>query len=315
VSRRPHVALGPGAEFDAIRQMLARWGAHGTGAGDDAAVLDVPAGRHLVASVDTTVENVHFHAAWLTPVEVGYRAVTAALSDLAAMGAEPLGVLTAIALPEAWRRGLPQITDGIGEAVERAGTVVVGGNLSAAGELSVTTTVLGHAAEVMRRDAIRTGDALYVTGRLGGPGAALGALLAGGEPAPPHRARFARPTARIGEGQWLLAAGATAAVDISDGLVADAGHLAAAGAVGIELALESVPVLEGVAARDALTSGEEYELLLAAPQPLDAAAFERTFGIPLTRVGQAVAAHAGRVVVVDAGRRVAGGRGHDHFHQ
>jgi thiamine-monophosphate kinase len=313
VSESRHVHLGPGVEFDAIRELLHRWGPLSAGAGDDAAVLDVPPGHRLVASVDTTIEDVHFRRGWITPVEIGYRAVTAALSDLAAMAALPLGVLTAFVLPDPWRERLPEIADGVGMAVAQAGTAVVGGNISTGAELSLTTTVLGHAAAVLHRDGVRAGDALYVTGRLGGPGAALAALLAGRLPLPVHRQRFAHPSARLAEGRWLAASGATSAVDISDGLAADAAHLAAAGGVGVELDLGALPVVDGVAPRDAMASGEEYELLVSAPGALDAAAFTHAFELPLTRIGRAVAEHPGEVVVLDAGRRVAGGRGHDHF--
>ena len=308
-----HVNLGPGAEFDAIRRLLHHWGPLSSGAGDDAAVLDLPPGQRLVVSVDAAIEDVHFRRGWITPVEIGYRAVTAALSDLAAMGALPLGVLTAFVLPEAWRARLPEIAEGIGMAVAQAGTAVVGGNISAGAELIVTTTVLGHAATVLHRDGVHAGDHLYVTGRLGGPGAALAALLAGRVPLAAHRERFAHPSARLTEGRWLAAAGATSAVDISDGLVADAAHLAAAGGVGVELELGAIPVIEGVAPADAMASGEEYELLVSTPGAFDAAAFARAFGLPLTRVGRAVAEHPGAVVVLEGERRVAGGRGHDHL--
>ncbi len=313
MSESPHLGMGAGAEFDAIRQLLAQWGPHSAGAGDDAAMLDVPAGEQLAASVDTSVENVHFRRAWLTPAEIGERAVTAALSDLAAMGARPLGVLIALALPEPWRDKLSGLAEGIGLAVSAAGTKVVGGNLSAGTELSITSTVLGHTGAPLRRDRVRAGDTLYVTGRLGGPGAALQALLAGRTPDPAHRERFVHPAARLAEARWLADAGVVAAIDVSDGLLADAGHLAAASGVGIDLDLGAIPLVEGVAARDALASGEEYELLLSAAGALDGRAFADRFGIPLTAIGRAVVEHPGIVEVLDGGRRVAGGRGHDHF--
>jgi thiamine-monophosphate kinase len=313
VTGPPHTGMGPGAEFDAIRRLLDQWGPHSAGAGDDAAVIDVPPGAHLVASVDTAVEGVHFRRPWLSPAELGYRAVTAALSDLAAMGALPLGVLTAIVLPEPWRDRLAEVAEGIGVAVSNAETRVLGGNLSAGGEFSITTTVLGHASTVLRRDGVRAGDTLYVTGQVGAAGAALAAFLAGRAPSPEQRERFARPVARIGEARWLAAAGATAAIDISDGLAADAAHLAAASGVGIDIDLGSVPASAGVSPRDALASGEEYELLVAAHTPLDPAAFAAEFDLPLAAIGRAVSGHPGVVQVLDGGRRVAVGRGHDHL--
>jgi thiamine-monophosphate kinase len=313
VSESGHLGMGAGAEFDAVRRLLAQWGPHSAGVGDDAAVLDVPPGEHLVASVDTTVEGVHFRRAWLAPAEIGERTVTAALSDLAAMGALPLGVLVAFALPEPWRDKLADLAEGVGLAVSAANTKVLGGNLSAAGELGITTTVLGCAAEPLRRDRVRAGDTLYVTGRFGGPGAALAAWLNGRTPLAAHRDRFAHPVARLQEARWLAGAGVRAAIDVSDGLLADAGHLAAASRVGLELDLAALPLFDGTSPRDALASGEEYELLVSAAAPLDAAAFAQRFGVPLTAVGRAVAEHPGIVEVLDAGRRVAGGRGHDHF--
>jgi thiamine-monophosphate kinase len=308
-----HLALGAGPEFDAIRGFLERLGPRATGAGDDAAAIAVPAGHLLVASVDATIEDVHFRCAWLSPAELGYRAVTAALSDLAAMAAEPLGVLVAIGLPVAWRTELNALADGIGEAVTSAGTVVLGGNLSSARELSITTTVIGHAARTLGRDRARAGHAVYVTGRLGGAGAALAALLADTTPDPAHRARFARPVARIAEAHWLMEAGAAAAVDISDGLAPDAGHIAAASGVRMEIDLDLLPLARGVSAADAAASGEEYELLVTAPAPLDVEAFAARFTTPLTRIGRVLAGAPPEVVVLERGRRVAVAHRSDHF--
>src|SRR5947209_369950 len=111
------IALGAGAEFDAIRDLVSRWGPRAIGIGDDAAVMQVPRGDSLVVSVDTSAEGRHFRPGWLTPREISYRAVAAALSDLAAMAAHPLGALIAMTLPTGWRDALPQIADGIAEAV------------------------------------------------------------------------------------------------------------------------------------------------------------------------------------------------------
>ncbi|HEX6631369.1 MAG TPA: thiamine-phosphate kinase [Gemmatimonadaceae bacterium] len=300
--------LGPGREFDVVRGFLRRWGAAAAGIGGDCAELAVPAGQRLVVSTDTSVEEVHFRRAWLSPREVGYRAAAAALSDLAAAAAQPLGLLLALTLPDAWRADADTIADGVAEAAALAGAPIVGGDLSRGGELSLTVTVLGSAARPLSRAGARPGDALYVTGALGGPGAAVRAWLAGGEPHAAHRARFAHPVPRLAEARWLREHGATAAVDLSDGLAADAAHVAAASDVGLWLDVDAVPRVAGVSMEDALAGGEEYELLVAAPPVLDAAAFARTFGVALTRVGAVRAEGAPGVAA-----RVDLPHGHDHF--
>ena len=306
------VALGAGAEFDAIRTLLGRWGTRAVGVGDDAAVLSVPRGDRVVASVDTAIEGRHFRAEWLTPREIGYRAVTAALSDLAAMAAGPLGILVSIVLSKRWHAELAGIADGIGDAADASASRIVGGNIAAADLLSITTTVLGSAYSVLRRDGLHEGDNIYVTGRLGGPGAALRAWSAGREPEAQHRARFAGPRARLDEARWLAERGATAAIDISDGLAADLGHLAAASCAHVEVDLARLPLVEGVTDLDAAASGEEFELVVGSPQRLDVAEFEARFALPLTLVGHVRAGDAGVTLHRD-GERVAPPSGYDHL--
>ena len=309
--------MGPGREFDVIRDLVRRWGSAAHGIGDDAAVLDVPAGARLVASTDATVENVHFRRPWLTPSEIGYRAATAALSDLAAMAASPLAMLVAMTIPESWRPDVGEIADGIGEAARAFDAPITGGNLTGGGELAITVTVLGSAEHPLRRDAARAGDALYVTGTLGGPRSALDAWTSGREPRADHRARFAHPTARIREARWLTTHGARAAIDVSDGLVADVRHLAIASGVLACMELDAIPVVSGVSPTDASISGEEYELIVTATQPLDEHAFAREFGVPLTRIGVVSAAppEAPGVKLRLRGSFVDLPAGHDHFSQ
>ena len=305
-------ALGAGREFDLVRAMQRRWGTLARGIGDDAAVLDVPAGERLVVSTDSSVEGVHFRRGWLTPEEIGYRATAAALSDLAAMAASPLGFVVAIALPDEWRAELPGIVDGIGVAARECAAPIIGGDLTTGRDLALTVTVLGHAAAPLARSGARPGDALWVTGRLGGPLAALRAFEGGQVPEPAHRARFARPLPRIVAARWLAAHGAHALIDVSDGLLAEAGHLAAAAGVRIVVDLALLPCLSGVPPRDAARSGEEYELLVAAPASLDALAFAAACGLPLTRVGR-IEAGAPVAEAWEGGARVDLTRGHDHF--
>jgi thiamine-monophosphate kinase len=309
------ISLGPGREFDVVRDLVRRWGSAARGIGDDAAVLDVPLGTRLVASTDATVENVHFRRAWLAPEEIGYRAATAALSDLAAMAARPIAMLVAMAIPVEWRDHVGAIAEGIGDASRSFSAPITGGNLTGGAELALTVTVLGYSAQPLGRNGARVGDSVYVTGTLGGPRCALQALAAGATPRADHRARFARPSARIREALWLASHGATAAIDVSDGLAADVRHLATASSVDAWIELDAVPAMSGVSSLDALTSGEEYELVVAAPRPLDEHAFARQFGVPLTRVGAVVepAAAAGVVRVRARGTFVDLPQGHDHF--
>lgn len=309
------IPLGGGAEFDAIRGMLHAWGPElAGGIGDDAALIPfLPHDGWLVASTDASVEGVHFRREWLSSREIGSRAAAAALSDLAAMAAEPLGLLLALGVPDDWRSELDEIALGVGDVARRAQCQIAGGNLTRASELSLTITVLGSTRRATTRSRVSVGDTLYVTGRLGGPGASLAALLRGDAPSAEHRARFAAPVPRIAEARWLADQGALAAIDISDGLAADSEHLAAASGVGIELELASIPCVSGVGAERALASGEEYELLVAFGEDSlpDAAAFEAEFGLPLTVVGRAVSG-AGVALLGPAGR-VDPPRGHDHL--
>ena len=115
--------LGPGPEFDAIREMLRRWGPRARGIGDDAALIDVPAGEQLAVSTDSSVEGVHFRRGWLSPREIGYRATVAALSDLAAMAATPAGLLLALGVPPKWRSDLDALAPGVAWAGTAAGVV------------------------------------------------------------------------------------------------------------------------------------------------------------------------------------------------
>jgi thiamine-monophosphate kinase len=309
------LALGPGAEFDTIRTMLSRWGALAPGVGDDAALLDVPAGSRLAVSTDVSVENVHFRRGWLSAEEIAYRAAAAALSDLAAMGATPLGMVIALTLTEQWRAQIGQLADGFALASRDLGAPIVGGDLSEGPVLSIGVTVLGTVERALMRSGAQVGDALWVTGRLGGPLLALRALESGTAPVPAHRERFAHPVPRIREGRWLAAHGATAAIDCSDGVAADASHLAAASGARIILELDRLPLMPGATARDAAQSGEEYELIVTAPGTLDHRAFEREFGVPLTAIGHVEGAGPGGpgVETREGVRRVPLPRGHSHF--
>lgn len=307
-----HVPLGAGGEFDIVRRMLERWGPLAIGIGDDAAIVPLPAGQ-LIVSTDTSVEGVHFRREWITHREIGYRATAAALSDLAAMAATPFGVFLALTLPEADVPHAGDVADGVGDCLKAAEARVLGGDVSRGERLSLTLTVLGSASHPLTRSGARPGDRLYVTGRIGGPGAALREFEAGKTPARGLRDRFCHPVPRLKESRWLADHGARAAIDISDGLVADARHLAAASAVSIHVRGDKLPVFDRLSVEDALASGEEYELLLTCPDALDSTAFKREFDLDLTEIGDVSAGAAPGVEVTVSGRPVAAPAGYDHF--
>jgi thiamine-monophosphate kinase len=311
VSGDDSIALGPGREFDLVREMLGRWGSVARGIGDDAAIVDVPAGERLVVSTDTSIEDVHFRRTWLSPEEIGYRAAAAALSDLAAMAASPIGLTVALSLSPSWIDDVTRIADGVARAASAAGAAIIGGDITRSHELVLGITVLGSAARPIGRDGARAGDVVYVTGTLGGPGEAVRAWIAGESPSARARERFACPMPRIREARWLADHGATAMIDLSDGLLGDASHVAHASGARLALALHDVPTIDGVSAEDAARSGEEYELLVTAPS-LDVEAFAREFGIPLTAIG-GVERGTPEVVATIDGRRVARSGGFDHL--
>jgi len=323
LSSSPGSALGPGPEFDRIRRIARVLGDRAHGLGDDCALLPDGEGA-LAISTDVSVEGVHFRLDWIDPAEAGWRATAAALSDLAAEGAAPIGVLSALTVPDgASEEDLIALTGGIGEAAAAAGGVVLGGDLSAGPVWSVAVTVIGRAQRPVTRAGASPGDGIWVTGVLGGARAALEAWRRGDSPAEDARLAFAHPEPRISAGLWLSQQGARAMLDLSDGLAGDAEHLAAASEVRIDLALEMVPVAAAAIAEAkrldlpvqqfAAEGGEDYELLVALPGDFGAAAvreFEAACRIALTRVG--TVKRGGGVRAELAGRSLAL-RGYDHF--
>jgi len=315
-----HTALGEGREFDRIRAIVAALGSDAAQLGDDCAVITGGDGT-LVLSTDTSVDGIHFRREWLAFPEIGWRAAAAALSDLAAAGAECIGLLAAVTAPRESREDeLVSLMRGVGDAVRAAGGRVLGGNLTAGPGWSVTITVVGRAARPISRGGARAGDALWVTGQLGGARSALMAWNGGDVPPDTIRHAFAHPAPRLAAGRWLAAHGASAMLDVSDGLAADATHLAAASGLRAEIDVSRVPTAPGMVVAPgehpkvfAARGGEDYELLAAMPPEFgdaDAADFARTLSLPLTRVGR-LAAGRGVALLLDGAEVFA--PGHDHF--
>ncbi|MFN2572596.1 MAG: thiamine-phosphate kinase [Gemmatimonadales bacterium] len=317
--------LGPGREFDRIRGILQRIGAllpDTDSLGDDCAL--VPMGdQTLAVSIDASLEGTHFRTDWLAFNEIGFRAAGAALSDLAAEGATPIGLLVSLSLPEHKSAtgadpGV-EIMEGVANMASNVGAVILGGDLTRADHYGVHVCVLGMVEHPVRRSGAREGDALWVTGYLGGAGRALEHFRTGKVMSKSLRNRYACPEPRIEAGRWLATHGASAMIDISDGLAADAQHLAAASEVGIEINLERIPCWEDVDAMAALASGEEFELLLTMPPAFSdasASTFRAQTGVQLSRIGSCLRGSGGRrggVRLLDHNKPVPLPAGYDHF--
>jgi len=296
------------------------------GSGDDAAVT-APGGA-TATSIDAMVDGIHFRREWSSLAQIGAKALATALSDLAAMGATPGEAYVAL-----------ELLDGLAALAATTDTALAGGDVTRAPALSLTIAVVGHAPsaeDLVTRSGARPGDAVVVTGELGG--AAAGLLLL--DPAtdvslhlPVDKAgkckltrlieRQLEPQARLAAGQALAGAGATAMIDLSDGLGGDAHHIAAASGVGLRIDAAALPIARGVAevaratGTDPLelvvSGGEDYELLATLPPERvdEAAVAVAEGGLALTRVGEVVADEGVEVRLPDG--RVSSPRGFDQL--
>jgi thiamine-monophosphate kinase len=306
-------------EFDLLARMRERLPPPGgrlhLGSGDDAAIT-VPGGA-TVTSVDAVVDGVHFHRGLATLPQIGHKALATALSDLAAMGAEPGEAYVVLGLPpDLGEEGALELLDGMAALAAKTGTSLAGGDLTRSTRLFLAITVVGHAPEpsaFVTRGGARPGDVLVVTGELGAAAAGHQLLTAARciehsgvcsmHRAARFRARQLEPWPRVGAGRALAAAGATAMIDLSDGLGGDAGHLAVGSEVGLRIDAAALPLAEGLtelasAAKFdplelAVSGGEDYELLASIPATSVEEARRKVEklepGIRLTEIGEVVA--------------------------
>ena len=293
--------VSPG-EFDLIARIRARVIARGDvvlGIGDDAALLQVPVGQHLVVAMDTLNADVHFPDV-TAPADIGWKALAVNLSDLAAMGATPAWCTLSLSMPDADITFVDNFLDGFFGLARDHGIALVGGDTTR-GPLSICVTAHGlvEAGTALRRDAAQVGDDIWVSGTLGDAAGALVQWKSGQVATAALRARLDRPTPRVALGHALRAI-ASACIDVSDGLLADLGHVCTASGVGARLDIDALPASETLrAAFDGesfrvlqATGGDDYELCFTA-SPKARVAIERAAretSTEVTRIGAIVAA-------------------------
>jgi thiamine-monophosphate kinase len=295
------------------------------GVGDDCALLEVPTGRQLAVSIDTLVEGTHF-ARDADPHALGHKALAVNLSDLAAMGAEPAWATLALTLPAADEDWVAAFAAGFLELATQYEVQLVGGDTTR-GPRSVTVQVHGFVepGRALRRDSARPGDLVYVTGTLGDAGLALLAqqgLFVGLGTVAGLRGRLDRPTPRLAEGRALVGV-ASAAIDVSDGLAADLGHVCTASGVGATLYLDRLPCSAAVRTYVAETcdwsvpvaAGDDYELCVTVPADRQAEVEALAAGLSagLHWVGVIERTPGVRLVLPDGSMLDHAPRGYDHF--
>lgn len=271
------------------------------GIGDDCALLSCPADKVVAVSIDTLVSGVHFFAD-VDPESLGYKSLAVGLSDLAAMGAEPAWFTLALTLPQVDENWLQAFAKGLSKIAAPSQIQLVGGDTTR-GPLTISIQVHGHVSAVhaLRRDGAKPGDRIYVSGTLGDAGAALKRRLDGWHDECLSeqdwrylQQRLLYPTPRNELG-LALAGSATSAIDISDGLLADLGHILDKSEVGASIKLDLLPLSSAMkklapalATKLALTSGDDYEICFTLPVEL-AAAFESRFTDDITFIGEITA--------------------------
>ena len=312
-----------GGEFDLIARVRARAGTRADvvlGIGDDAALLAPPSGRQLVVTADTLNDGIHFPRG-TSPADIGWKALSVNLSDLASMGAEPAWCTLSLSLPQSDAAWIDGFLDGFLALAGEHGIALVGGDTTR-GPLSVAVTAMGFvdAGRALRRDGARVGDDVWVTGTLGDAAGALALLER--MPVDALRVRLDRPTPRVEAGRALVGV-ASACVDVSDGLLADLGHVAARSGVGARVEIDALPASDALrAAFDAATrlpmqasGGDDYELCFTAPANARAgvAALASSLDLRITRIGRMVAGEGVHPVRADGEPWTPPRRGYDHF--
>jgi len=291
------------------------------GIGDDAAVLAVPPHRQLVVSTDTLVEGIHFRPQTLAR-DLGHKALAVNLSDLASMGAEPAWFFLALTVPAIDSSWLDSFAQGIAVLAAQAGIELAGGDTTA-GPLSITITALGlvEPGKALTRAGAREGDLVVVSGELGAAAFALKALANGDMPDAASRSALDRPQPRLELGRRLQGL-ATSCIDLSDGLLADLGHILRASGTGAEIELERLPGSDSLVGLDEAerlelqtSGGDDYELCFTIPPHREAelAHIAEQTDVRLTVIGEITAAPGLRCKTRQGGVYLPPGKGYEHF--
>jgi len=291
-----------------------------TGIGDDCAVLRVPPGHELLVTTDFTIEKVHFRRDWHRPDVVGRRCLARGLSDIAAMGGEPLAAFLSLALasdvPQKW---VDRFLGGLLRLANECKVPLAGGDTaeSPAG-IQADIVVVGSVpkGKAVLRSGARAGDQIYVTGELGASAAAIAAMAAGRTMGLESSALF-RPKPRLAVGEWLRRQGVPSSmIDVSDGLSTDLAHICEESHVGAEIEAATIPLgrmgqrkQEEVALDLALHGGEDYELLFTSTKNVPA----RVAGVRVTRIGRITQAHGMRLLDAEGRPQKLDARGWEHF--
>lgn len=264
--------------------------------GDDCAILNIPPGRQTLVTTDLCVEDVHFRRAWHPARSVGHRCLTRGLSDIAAMGGEPVACFLSLGLPENMsQRWVDDFIDGLLRLAGRFHVPLAGGDIARAPQITADIVVIGQvpAGKALLRTGARAGDLIYVTGTLGGSAATLRRLYAGQKPQAGASDRHFFPEARSGIGRRLREKKiARAAIDLSDGLSVDLAHLCEESGVDAIVNAGSIPLARGANLEMALHGGEDYELLFTARNGTRVPA--RIAGVRVSMIGEIVKAPGGR---------------------
>ena len=315
------------SEFDLIARHFTRPAANAVlGVGDDCALVDITNGMDLAVSTDTMVSGTHFFPD-VDPENLGHKALAVNLSDIAAMGAMPYWAMLALTVPSVDHEWLAAFAKGFFDLASEYNVSLIGGDTTR-GPLTLTVTIMGEvpAGAALRRSGAKAGNDVWVSGNVGDAALAVahrhGKLVLSESDYHEAVMRLYEPTPRVALGQALRGM-ATAAIDISDGLLADLGHICRLSGTGATVDLQSIPVsaigakhFESAAGREAvLAGGDDYELCFtAAPNSRDSIAeLADVLGIPITRIGQVKRGKGVSAIGPDGKAVKVDGRGYDHF--